>query len=81
MSTYLGLYKHQVDKQHHEIMFYVFVCEPLAARTLREADAFPERPVVRFAVFGVEGLDGVAAFYADGHLGIGGSCGGYVGRA
>ena len=70
MCTCLWLYEHQVDKQHHEIMLHIFICKPLAARTLREADAFPERPVVRFAVFGVEGLDGVAAFYADGHLGI-----------
>lgn len=61
-------------------MLDVFIGEPLAAGTLREAHAFPERPVVRFAVFGVEGLDGVAAFYADGHLGVwGASCRGDVG--
>jgi hypothetical protein len=70
MYTYLGLYEHQIDKQHHKIVLYIFICEPFAARALREAHAFSEGPVIRFAVRGVEGLDGVATFYTDGHLGV-----------
>lgn len=48
-------------------MLHVFIREPLAPRALRQAHAFAQRAVVGFAVGGVEGVDGGAAFDADGH--------------
>lgn len=48
-------------------MLDILVGELLAPRTLRKAHTFSQRAVVGFRVLGVEGFDGVAAFYADGH--------------
>ena len=48
-------------------MLDVLVGELLAARALRQAHAFAQRPVVGFRVLRVQRLHGVAALDADGH--------------
>ena len=48
-------------------MFDVFVGEPFALRTLRQADAFAETSIISFAVCRVQRWHGRRAGYADGH--------------
>jgi hypothetical protein len=64
---YLRLDQHQIDKKYDIVMLDVFVGEPLAARTLRQADPFAKGEVISLAIGGVEMGDGVGAFDADGH--------------
>lgn len=69
MSVYLRLDQDKVNKQHDEIVLDVFVCKVLALGALREPHPFAGRAVICSAVAGVELLDGMPTFYADGHLG------------
>lgn len=57
----------QINEQHHEVVLDILVGEFLAPRTLCKSHALSQRAVVRLRVFGIEGLDGVATLYADGH--------------
>ena len=54
VPVHLRLDQHQVDEQHHEIVFDVFVRELLAYGALGQADAFAEGAVVGFGVGRVE---------------------------
>jgi hypothetical protein len=58
---YLWLYEDQVNEQHDEIMFDVFVREAFAVGALCEAYAFAEGAVVGFGICGVQHGNGVAA--------------------
>jgi len=64
---YLWLDQDQINEQHHEVMFDVFIGEPLAARTLSQSNSFAERSIIRFAVGCVKSIDRETAFDADWH--------------
>jgi hypothetical protein len=49
-------------------MFYIFIAEPTAVLADCEADAVPSGFVIGAVVFGIEGFDWIATFYADGHF-------------
>jgi hypothetical protein len=66
-GPYLRLYQDKIYEQNHEIMLDILVGEPFAARTLRQTNAFPESPVVCFAMRRIQGLHGVATFDANHH--------------
>jgi hypothetical protein len=65
--TYLRLDQHQIDKEYHKVMFYVFIAEASAVLADGEADSMTAGSVICAGVFGVKGLDGIATFYADWH--------------
>ena len=48
-------------------MLYVFIAEASAVLADCEADSMAAGSVICTGVFGVEGLDGIATFYADWH--------------
>jgi hypothetical protein len=66
-SADLRLDQDQVDEQDDKVMFDVFVGEAATLRTLGQTHAFAQGSVVGLAVLGVEGIDGMSAFDADGH--------------
>jgi hypothetical protein len=65
--TYLRLDQHQINKQYNVVMLYVFIAEASAVLADGEADSMAAGSVICTGVFGVEGLDGIATFYADWH--------------
>jgi len=67
MSVDLRLDQHQVDKQHHKVMFNVFISESFASRTLCETHTLSQRYIVGLAVFSVERVHRISAFDANGH--------------
>lgn len=67
MSVHLWFDQNQVNEDNDEVELDVSVCELLASWTLCEAHTARRAPIPGCSVFGVEGLDGIAAFYADGH--------------
>jgi hypothetical protein len=58
-SSNLWLDKYKVDKDHDEVVFDIFVGESLAARTLRQPDAFALGAVIGTAVGAVQVRDRV----------------------
>lgn len=66
-QTHLRFYQHQINKQYHEVMLYVFIAESSAILAHCETHSMARGAVIGARVFGVEGLDGVATFYADWH--------------
>jgi hypothetical protein len=66
-SKYLGLDQYQINKQNHEVMFYVFIAESSAVLADSEAYSMAARFIVCAGVFGVESLDWISTFYADWH--------------
>lgn len=67
VATDLWLDEHQVDKDHNEVIFHVFVGEALAARTLGQSHALPLRTVIGTTVCAIQVRDRVGTFDADGH--------------
>jgi hypothetical protein len=65
--TYLRLDQHQIDKEYHKVMFYVFIAEASAVLADGKADSMAAGSIICARVFGVKGLDGIATFYADWH--------------
>ena len=51
--TYLRLDKDEINEDHDEIMFDVFVREPLATRTLRQTHPFTQGTIIGAAVCAV----------------------------
>lgn len=48
-------------------MLYIFIAEPSAVLAYCEPHSMAAGFVICAGVVGVEGLDGIATFYADGH--------------
>jgi hypothetical protein len=73
--TYLRLDQHQINKQDHEVMLYVFIAEASTVLADSEADSMSAGSVICSRVFGVKSFDRIATFYADWHriCGIGSS--------
>jgi hypothetical protein len=65
--AYLGLDKHQVNEQHDEVIFNIFVGKSLATRALRQSHTLALRPVIGATVSTVQVGDWIRAFDADGH--------------
>lgn len=55
--SYLRFDKHEVDKDHDKVILDIFVGEPLAARTLRQSDAFALGAVIGTTVGAVQVRD------------------------
>jgi hypothetical protein len=58
-SFYLRLYEHEVDKDYDKVVLDIFVGESLAARTLRQPDAFALGAVIGTTVGAVQVRDRV----------------------
>jgi hypothetical protein len=65
--AYLGFDKHQVNEQHNEVIFDIFVGKSLATRALRQSHTLALRPVIGATVSTVQVGDRIRAFDADGH--------------
>jgi hypothetical protein len=66
-TTHLWLNQHQIDEQDHKIMLDIFVAELPAIFADGQAHPMAAGLVIGARVFGIEGLDWIATFYADGH--------------
>ena len=49
-------------------MLYVFVAESTAILADCEAHSMAAGAIIGAGILGIEGLDGIATFYADGHF-------------
>ncbi|KAF4637283.1 hypothetical protein G7Y89_g809 [Cudoniella acicularis] len=65
--TYLRFDQYQINKKNYKIVLYIFIAEPATVLANCEAHTMATGPVISARIFGVEGLDGIATFYADGH--------------
>ena len=63
----MRLDQYQVNEEYHIVVLYVFIAEASAVLADRETYAMAAGAVICAGVFGVEGLDGKATFYADWH--------------
>lgn len=67
-ASYLWFDQYQIYKQHHVVMLDVFITESPAFLADCKAHSLAAGAVIGAGVFGVEGVDWSATFYADGHL-------------
>lgn len=67
MPVHLRLDEDEVDEEHHEVVLDVLVAEAAAVATDGQADVVAGGFVAGAGA--PEGVDGVAAFDADGHFG------------
>ena len=67
MRSHLRLDEDEIDEQHDVVVLDVFVRKSFASRTLSQPDAFAEGTIIGRSVRGIELIDGIATFDADGH--------------
>jgi len=67
LHTHLRFNQHQVNEKYHKVMFHVFIAEAATVLAYCESYSMTTGAIIGARVFGVEGLDRVAAFYADWH--------------
>jgi hypothetical protein len=67
IRTHLRFDQNKINKQDYKIMLDVFVAEFPAVLADRETHPMATGAVIGAEVFGVESLDRIATFYADGH--------------
>lgn len=68
MSIDLRLDQDQIDEYDYEIMLDVFVAELPAVLAYCQSNTLTAGRFIGALIFGVEGFDGEATFYADWHL-------------
>lgn len=68
MAIHLWLDQDQINEQDYGIMLYVFIAEPSAILAHCEPHSMAAGLVIGAGIFGIEGLDWIAAFYADWHF-------------
>lgn len=69
-ATYLRLDQDQINEQHHEIVFDIFVGEAFAARTLRQTHALSKSLVIGFAVRRIQRRHRISTFNTYRHIGM-----------